>query len=136
MGNDCENYIEITSTNKNHIESMGAELTTIGDNGCYGYRDIVINDNSLTARGTTKWSPPLDMYHQWIQTYEGIQLYALYKEEFLHFAGKLENEDQKHVDFSVVTSNDVRSASEGLLFELNDKLHLAEHMDTEGMNDN
>ena len=76
------------------------------------------------------------MYHQWIQTYEGIQLYALYKEEFLHFAGKLENEDQKHVDFSVVTSNDVRSASEGLLFELNDKLHLAEHMDTEGMNDN
>ncbi len=136
MGNDCENYIEITSTNKNHIESIGAELTTIGDNGSYGYRDIVVGDNTLTARGTTKWSPPLDMYHHWKQTYEGIQLYALYKEEFLHFAGKVNNEDQEHVDFSVVTSNDVRIASEGLLFELNDKLHLAEHMDTEGMNDN
>ena len=36
MGNECENYIEVTSTNKNHIESIGAELTTIGDNGCYG----------------------------------------------------------------------------------------------------
>jgi len=135
MGNECENWFEVKSTNKADIEKIKEEIMTIGWNGCYGFRDIDAADNSLTSRATTKWNPPLDMFSRWL-SYPDLHITVYYKEEFLQFAGRIVDESQEHVDFALVTSDDVRSAREGLLFELNEKLSLADHMDDEQRNDN
>ena len=136
MGNECENWFEIKTTNKDTLRKLSEELKTIGYNGCYGYRDIETTDNKLTARGTTKWNPPIDDFKRWTETYPDIELTALYKEEFLQFAGRITSDSQEHVDFETVTPEDVRNADSGILYELNTKLYLADHMDDWERNDN
>lgn len=136
MGNEVENWICVKTPNKHHIREIINNLHKQGELDTYGYRDIVEYDNQFTARATTKWNPPIDEFNQWLDRFPEIELYALYKEEFLYFAGRIDGNLQEHVDFESVTSDDVRNATSGLLFELNDKLYLADHMDDERRNDN
>lgn len=136
MGNEVENWIQVKATDKRHIDEIVNNLHKQGELDCYGYRDIVQHDNQFTARATTKWNPPIDEFKHWLDRFPDIELYALYKEEFLHFAGRIEGNLQEHVDFESVTSDDVRNATSGLLFELNEKLDLANHMDDDWRNDN
>ncbi len=136
MGNEVENWLHITSSNKKDIKNILKSLHLQTETSPYGYRNIQVKNNTFTARATTKWSPPIDEYKQWKQLYPNIHIHALYKEEFLHFAGRIFGDIQENVDFKSVTSNDVRNAKSGLLYELNEILYLAEHMDDHWRNDN
>ena len=135
MGNVCYLWFEVVSLNKEILQKIFDELSDIGYNGCYGFRDIKLTDDKLEAIGETKWSPPIDMFEKWLNDYPEIQFKSFYKEEFLHFAGTLTNTTNEHVDFKNVCSYDVREATEGLLYELNNRFNLADHMDNERMND-
>lgn len=138
MGNNCYIWFEVNGTNDT-IDKIYQELNTIGFNGCYGFSDIQkINDGCLEVYGTTKWEPPVEMFNTWLDTYKSLKIRCLFKEEFLQFAGSW-NEEQSQaelVDFTTVTSDDVRSADSGLLSEIDKKLDLADHMDIPEMNDN
>ena len=138
MGNNCDIWFEVNGSNDT-IDKIFQELNTIGFNGCYGFSNIQkINDEKLEVYGTTKWSPPVEMFNAWLDTWTTLKIRCLFKEEFLQFAGSW-NEEQSEaelVDFTTVTSEDVRRADSGLLSEIDKKLGLADHMDTPGMNDN
>jgi hypothetical protein len=137
MGNNCDVWFEVDGTNE-IIDKIFQELTTIGYNGCYGYYKIHrVNDKRLEVYGTTKWEPPVEMFNTWLNTYDGLKLECMFKEEFLHYAGiwNAKREHAEMVDFTVVKSNDVRSATSGLLYKLEKKLGLSAHMDTPYMND-
>jgi len=136
MGNNCYIWFEVDGSNDT-IDKIYQELNTIGFNGCYGFSDIQkINDERLEVYGTTKWSPPIDMFTDWLTIWPTLKMRCLFKEEFLQFAGEWFNGDTELVDFAVVTSDDVRRADSGLLSEIDKKLDLADHMDTPGLNDN
>uniref|UniRef100_A0A6C0CD98 YubB ferredoxin-like domain-containing protein n=1 Tax=viral metagenome TaxID=1070528 RepID=A0A6C0CD98_9ZZZZ len=138
MGNNCYIWFEVDGSNDT-IDKIYQELNTIGFNGCYGFSDIQkINDGHLEVYGTTKWTPPIDMFNTWLNTSKSLKIRCLFKEEFLQFAGSW-NEEQSQaelVDFTTVTSDDVRNADSGLLSEIDKKLDLAYHMDTPFLNDN
>ena len=138
MGNNCYIWFELNGSNDT-IDKIYQELNTIGYNGCYGFSDIQkINEGHLEVYGTTKWTPPIDMFNTWLNTSKSLKIRCLFKEEFLQFAGSW-NEEQSQaelVDFTTVTSDDVRNADSGLLSEIDKKLDLADHMDTPFLNDN
>lgn len=136
MGNNCYIWFELNGSNDT-IDKIYQELNTIGFNGCYGFSDIKkINDGNLEVYGTTKWTPPIDMFNEWLNKSKSLKIRCIFKEEFLQFAGEWSNGDTELVNFDVVTSDDVRRADSGLLSEIDKKLDLADHMDTPGMNDN
>ena len=136
MGNNCYIWFELNGSNDT-IDKIYQELNTIGFNGCYGFPDIKkINDGHLEVYGTTKWTPPIDMFNEWLTMWSTLKIRCIFKEEYLQFAGEWSNGDTELVNFDVVTSDDVRRADSGLLSEIDKKLDLADHMDTPGMNDN
>lgn len=139
MGNNCYIWFEVDGSNDkiDKIDKIYQELNTLGFNGCYGFSDIQkINNGRLEVYGTTKWTPPIDMFNTWLNTYKSLKIRCIFKEEYLQFAGEWFNGDTELVDFAVVTSDDVRRADSGLLSEIDKKLNLADHMDTPEMNDN
>ena len=136
MGNNCYIWFELNGSNDT-IVKIHQELNTIGFNGCYGFSDIQkINDGHLEVYGTTKWTPPIDMFNEWLTMWSTLKIRCIFKEEYLQFADEWSNGDTELVNFDVVTSDDVRRADSGLLSEIDKKLDLADHMDTPGMNDN
>ena len=140
MGNECDNWFQITCNDITTIQKIYSELMHMRnlsdeDDKTYGFRDITITDTTLTARGLTKRNPPIEEFKKWL-AYPSVHLTALYKDEFLQFAGRIIDDVQEHVDFETVTSDDVRNATSGILYALHEKLHLADHMDDEWRNDN
>ena len=136
MGNNCYIWFELNGSNDT-IDKIYQELNTIGFNDCYGFSDIKkINDGRLEVYGTTKWTPPIDMFNEWLKTSKSLKIRCIFKEEYLQFAGEWSNGDTELVNFDVVTSDDVRRADSGLLSEIDKKLDLADHMDIPEMNDN
>jgi hypothetical protein len=138
MGNNCDIWFEVDGTNE-IIDKVFQELNTLGYNGCYGFYKIHrISDKRLEVYGTTKWEPPIDMFVEWTNQYDGLKVECLFKEEYLQYAGSWNNvtDENEMVDFAVSTIDDVKSADTGLLYKLENKLSLSAHMDTYGLNDN
>ena len=129
MANDCYNWLEIISSDKKVIEKIHNALKTIGYNGSYGYRDLELYDNKLIAYSTTKWTPPIEQYQEWVNENPGLQIRSFFKDEFLDFAGTWTNTTYNHIELESISSNEIRNATEGLLYDLNNHLYLADHMD-------
>tara|TARA_B100000700_G_C14910016_1_gene791730 strand:+ start:98 stop:550 length:453 start_codon:yes stop_codon:yes gene_type:complete len=137
MANDCYLWFRLIAS-RDTLDKLVTQLKTIGYNGCYGYSCVEnINDTTIEVRGTTKNSPPIDMFTKWLENYSDLKVECLFKEEFLYFAGKwMSDNDTYHmVDFKTISSQDVKDADSGYLYELQKKLYLAEHMDDHYFND-
>ena len=79
MGNVCYLWFEVTSLNKEILQKIFDELSEIGYNGCYGFRDIKLTDGKLESLGETKWSPPIEMFEKWLKDYPELNLKSFYK---------------------------------------------------------
>lgn len=137
MANDCYLWFRLVAS-KDTLDKLVSQLNTIGYNGCYGYSSVEsINDTTVEVRGITKNRPPIDMFSKWLETYSDLKVDCLFKEEFLNFSGKWlsDNDTYYMVDFKTISSLDVKDADSGLLYELEKKLNLAEHMDDYHFND-
>lgn len=136
MANDCYLWFRLVAS-KDTLDKLVNQLKTIGYNGCYGYSSVEsINDTTVEVRGTTKNRPPIDMFSKWLENYSDLKVDCLFKEEFLNFAGKWMSDDTYYmVDFKTISSQNVKDADSGYLYELEKNLCLAEHMDDYYFND-
>jgi hypothetical protein len=132
MANECLVELFVNASDKQVLQHIYDSLQDIGWNGCYGYRDIELTDNGLNCYGTVKWNPPREQMNEWISM--GASVTCYFVEEFLHFAGVTIDGEDEFVDFETTSSHHVRSAAEGLLYDLDGYFGLADHMDEHQFN--
>jgi hypothetical protein len=137
MGNECYNWFHIKSQIKESIQKIYSYMLDNQSDGGYGFYSLNMSDTEITGYCVSKWEPIINEYEDWILQDPTITIYGLFKEEFLHFAGSFSNDTSVTlVDFNKTSSRDVEQAQSGLLYDLNEKLFLSEHMEQPESNDN
>ena len=137
MGNECYNWFYIKSQIKESIQNIYDYMLYNQRGEGYGFYSVNMSDTEITGYCVSKWEPIIKEYEDWILQDPTITIYGLFKEEYLHFAGSFSNNTNiTLVDFNKTSSRDVEQAQSGVLYDLNEKFDLSDHMTDPHSNDN